>query len=125
MRPIDADALIVDEETCQKTFCKNCKAYIRNCEDFFDILAGAPTISADDIDSQPRKPKWIPVKSERPPRSGKYLVTRHEYEYDYGSRYSSVELVAWDSRVGWLDKKRGEGVIAWWSERIPNPYKVS
>lgn len=123
MRLIDADALIIDEETCQKTFCKNCKAYIRNCEDFFDIIAGAPSISAEKIDSQPREPKWIPINSERPPRSGKYLVTIHEY--DYGSRYSSVELMAWDSRVGWLNKEKRDSIVAWWSERVPAPYKVS
>lgn len=51
MRLIDADALIVDDATCEISNCKDCKMLVRGCADFLEIIESAPTI-------EPKKGQW-------------------------------------------------------------------
>ena len=59
MRLIDADALIVDDKTCNVIKCTDCKMYVRRCEDFLEIIKNAPIIE------ERKKGKWI-AKEDRP-----------------------------------------------------------
>lgn len=59
MRLIDADALIVDDATCEISNCKDCKMLVRGCADFLEIIESAPTI-------EPKKGKWTRPFPTRP-----------------------------------------------------------
>lgn len=53
MRLIDADALIISDEECEGTMCRDCKMQVNGCADFYDIIKNAPTIE------ERKTGKWI------------------------------------------------------------------
>ena len=59
MRLIDADALIISENECATTVCRNCKMQVNGCEDFYIIIENAPTIESDR-----KKGKWSTKEGE-------------------------------------------------------------
>lgn len=75
MRPIDADALIISDEECVNTICRDCKMQVNGCEDFFNIIKNASTIELE----RP-KGKWVPHSEKSREYIGTVLIN---VVYDY------------------------------------------